>query len=189
MKKQLRLPSLIALLSLFAFSPLAADELKVGVVNLKNCLEESKMGQQEKNRLEGLKKQMADSLDKTEKELTELAKKLESEDYLDSLSPSAEEELKGRFQELNQEYVRTQNQYFQLLNQANYRMLGALQDSVENASEAVRARRKLSLVFNRDALYAYLPALDITTEVIQEMDKNFQPGQGEERPVENPAKK
>jgi outer membrane protein len=151
-----------------------APELKLGVVNAKVCIEKSKKGQQEKNSFEALKKQMSDSLEKSDKELADLAKKLEDKDYLDSLSPAAEEEMKGRFESLSQEFVRYQNQYYQLLNQANYRMLQNLHDAISSASESVRSAKNLSLVTNKDSIFASAPTLDVTTEVIAEMDKRFE---------------
>ena len=58
----------------------------VGFVNFKTCIEKSKQGQNEKNSFDGLKKQMSDALEKTSKELEEIAKNLEDPDYMDRLS-------------------------------------------------------------------------------------------------------
>lgn len=151
-----------------------AQELKLGIVNAKVCIEKSKKGQQEKNSFEALKKQMSDALEKSDKELSDLAKKLEDKDYLDSLSPAAEEEMKGRFETLSQEFVRYQNQYYQLLNQANYRMLHNLQDAISNASESVRTAKNLLIILNRESAFAAAPSLDVTPDVVVEMDKRFE---------------
>lgn len=181
LKRSLQLLSCVAILAFSAVH--AADSLTVGVVNLKQCVEKSKLGQQEKSRLESLKKQMTESLEKTEKELTDLAKKLEDEDHLDSLSPAAEEELKGRFQQLNEEFVHTQNQYLQLLNQANYRMLQTIHDSVAAASEEVLKERDLNFILSKDAVYAMKKSLDITQEVIERMDRTYEKNQKNPEPA------
>ncbi len=57
---------------------------------------------------------MSSTLEKTDKELEEMAKKLQDQDYMDGLSPTAENDLKQKFQTLSQEFSRYQNQYYQL---------------------------------------------------------------------------
>jgi outer membrane protein len=150
-----------------------AADLSIGFVNFKTCLEKSKQGQQEKNAFEALKNQMSEALEKTDKELEEIAKKLEDQDYMDGLSPTAEEELKTKFQTLSQEYARYQNQFYQLLNQANYKMLQTLHEDVSIAAESVRASHNLSLILNEDSAFAHITSLDFTHAVIEEMDKQF----------------
>jgi outer membrane protein len=152
---------------------LAAHDFKIGFVNFKECVEKSKHGLQEKNSFEALKKQMSDALEKTDKELEEIAKKLEDQDYMDSLAPTAEEELKQKFQGLSQEYARYQNQFYQLLNQANYKMLQTLHEEVSIASEKVRESGQLSLILNEDSTFAHVASLDFTQAVIDQMDKQF----------------
>ncbi len=152
---------------------LSAADLNLGFVNFKTCVEKSKHGLQEKTAFEAMKNQMTETLEKTDKELVEIASKLEDQDYMDGLSPAAEEELKGRFQGLSQEFARYQNQYYQLLNQANYKMLQTMHDEVSFAAEKVRESKKLSLILNEDSTFAFSPALDITEDVIQVMNQQF----------------
>lgn len=165
---------------LFA-TAIQADEIKIGVVNVKTCVEKSRHGQDEKNSFEAMKKQMTESLEKSDKELNELAKKLQDQDYLDSLSPAAEEELKGKFEALSQEFARYQNQYYQLLQQANYKMLQSLHDSISKASESLRVKNKLTMIMNQDSLFAYAPILDVTEEVIKEMNGRYEKEKGEQK--------
>ncbi len=162
----------IAALS-FCLGKVNGAEFKVGFVNFKTCIEKSKQGQQEKNNFEAMKKQMSDALEKTDKELEEIAKKLEDQDYMDGLSPAAEDELKQKFQVLSQDYARYQNQFYQLLNQANYKMLQAMHDEVSHAAEKVREQNGLSLLLNEDSTFAHVTTLDFTHAVIEQMDKQF----------------
>lgn len=150
-----------------------ADDLKLGFVNFKSCLEKSKQGMQEKNAFEALKKQMHETLESTDKELEQIAKKLEDQDYMDSLSPVAEEELKHKFQALSQEFSRYQNQYYQLLNQANYKMFQSLHELVSSASDKVREKLTLSLILNEDSVFSFASSLDVTEAVIEEMDRLY----------------
>lgn len=148
-------------------------DLNIGFVNFKACIEKSKQGIQEKNAFEALRKQMSEALEKTDNELAAMAGKLEDQDYMDGLSPTAEEELKNQFQTLSQEYSRYQNQFYQLLNQANYKMLQTLHDEVSVAAEKVRAGHNLSLLLNEESAFAHAASLDFTHAVIEQMDKEF----------------
>lgn len=166
-------PTLLIAVFAFGCGALKASDLNIGFVNFKVCIEKTKHGQNEKNAFEALKKQMSDALEKTDKELEDVAKKLEDRDYMDGLSPTAEEELKNKFQILSQDYARYQNQFYQLLNQANYRMLQNLHDEVSHASEKVREAKKLALILNEESAFAHISSLDYTQAVIEQMDKEF----------------
>jgi outer membrane protein len=145
----------------------------VGIVNFGTCVSESKLGKQEQASFESLKKQMATLLEDTEKQLGELSAKFNDPEYLDGLSPEAEEELKTKFRTLNEELSRYQNQYYQVMNQANMRIVQTLSTSINSAAEKVAKDKKLTMVVNKDACFYYTPALDVTKTVITEMDKNF----------------
>jgi outer membrane protein len=163
----------LAAASIFCFRGVNAADLTIGFVNFKSCIEKSKHGQHEKNAFEALKKQMSDALEKSDAELEEIAKKLEDQDYMDGLSPTAEEELKNKFQLLSQEYARYQNQFYQLLNQANYKMLQTMHEEVSLAAEKVRESNHLSLMLNEDSAFAHISSLDYTLAVIEQMNKQF----------------
>lgn len=165
---------LFVVMGLVAFGSLQAQELKLGFVNFKTCMEDSKQGQQEKGSFEVMRSQMQESLEKTEAELQEIAGKLEDQDYMDGLSPASEEELKMRFQGLSQEFARYQNQYYQILNQANFQMMQSLHAQVSTASEKVRQKNELAMVLNEDSVFAFSDSLDVTKAVIDEMDRRYE---------------
>ncbi len=177
MKKNFLYISLLTVGAL-TLSTLSAAEESLGFVNFKKCVEHSKAGQQEKNSFEAMKKQMTEVLEKSDKELSDIAKKLEDQEYMDGLSPTAEEELKQKFQVLSQEMSRYQTQYYQLLNQANYRMLQTLHDKVSSAAETVREKNHLALIISEDSTFAYAPTLDFTQEVIKALDGAFEAEKG-----------
>lgn len=165
---------LLALLSIASMAVNAADTSGIGVVNFKNCIEKSKLGQAEQKSFEDLKTQMGSVLEKTEKELEELSKKLSDSEYLDSLSNEAQNELKSRFQNLGQELARYQNQYYQILNQANFKLIQELGSKVADAAKIVAASKKLNFVMNEDAFFYYAPSFDVTNDVITELDKRYE---------------
>jgi outer membrane protein len=164
------------LLTAIAFSTSAFSvELapSFGIVNFGTCVSDSKLGKQEQASFETLKKQMSSLMEDTEKQLNDLSAKFNDPEYLDGLSPEAEEELKNKFRTLNEELSRYQNQYYQVMNQANMRIIQTLSTSINSASEKVAKDKKLNMVVNKDACFYYMPALDVTPSVIAEMDKNY----------------
>lgn len=151
----------------------AADTPQVGIVNFASCMTESKLGKQEQTNFENLKKQMSTLLEDTEKQLREIATKLEDQEYVDSLSPTAEAELKGKFQALNEDLQRYQNQYYQVMNQANMRVIQIMSSAISEASEKVAKAKKLGLVVNKEACFFYSTGLEVTSDIVVEMDKSF----------------
>src|SRR5579871_5648379 len=105
---------LAALLSLgITSTTFAAQDVSIGVVNFATCITDSKLGKKEQESFESLKKQMATLVEDTEKQMNEIATKFNDPEYLDGLSPEAEEEMKIKFRTLNEELNRYQNQYYQ----------------------------------------------------------------------------
>ncbi len=149
------------------------EPLKLGVVNFKQCVEKSKMGKQEAASFEALKTQAEQVLKNKEKDLTALAQKLEDADYVDSLSNEAEAELKHKFRALNQEMSQQQQQLYQTLSQANFKIVQKLTESVATTAKEVGEKLNLNLVINEDACFYYHGALDITDKVINALDEGF----------------
>lgn len=155
-------------------SVFAADAPSIGVVNFSSCVTDSKLGKQEQSSFEALKKQMSTLLEDTEKQLNDIAAKMNDPEYLDGLSPEAEDEMKNKFRFLSEEMNRYQNQYYQILNQANMKIIQTISNGINSASENVAKKNKLTVVVNKDACFYYSPALDVTTQVVSEMDKTFE---------------
>ncbi len=166
-------PVLLAALGLSTAAFSAESAPSFGIVNFGTCVSDSKLGKQEQASFETLKKQMSTLLEDTEKQINELSAKFNDPEYLDGLSPDAEEELKNKFRTLNEELSRYQNQYYQVMNQANMRIIQTLGTSINTASEKVAKDKKLTMVVNKDACFYYTPDRDVTNFVIAEMDKNF----------------
>ncbi|MBS0628929.1 MAG: OmpH family outer membrane protein [Verrucomicrobia bacterium] len=169
-----------------------ANEAKtVAVVNFANCITESKFGKQEQASFDSLKTQMTSLLEDTEKQLSELAAKFNDSEYMDGLSPEAEEEMKVKYQQLSEEMNRYQNQYYQVLQQANMKIVQTMGANIQEASEKVAKNKKLTMVINKEACFFFTPTLDVTDAVIAEMDKaydakkvaNNQPAENQNAPV------
>ena len=146
----------------------------IGVVNFASCITESKAGKKEQENLEVMRKQLTDLVESTDMELREISAKFEDPEYLDSLSPKAEEELKTKFQARQEDLSRYQNQFYQMMNHAQMQMLQKISGNIAKASEMVASERKLDYVMNKEACFYIRPDLDVTPLVIGEMDKNFE---------------
>lgn len=154
-------------------SPIGNQPLKVGIVSFKTCVEQSKIGKQEQASFEALKKQMESVLAEKEKSLNDMASKFNDADYLDSLSPEAETELKRKFRALNQEISQQQNQYLQTLQQTNFKVVQKLQELVTKAAQTIAKNEKLDLVLNEEGSFYSSPSLDISQKVIAILDQDF----------------
>jgi len=165
---------LIALTALGLSAQGFAADATVGVVNFTTCVTDSKMGKQEQASFESLKNQMGTLLQETEKQLTEISQKFNDPDYMDGLSPEAEEDLKNKFRALSEDMNRYQNQYYQVLNQANMRIMQNINTTINAAAEKVAKDKHLTMVINKEACFFFTPQLEVTPLVIAEMDKNFE---------------
>lgn len=147
---------------------------KIGFVNFRRSVEESKLGKQQQSSFEGLQSQMETSLMEMQKSLNEITTKLSDEDYLDGLSPDAENELKHKYRALSQELSRTQGQYVQTLQDANLKIIQQISTEVAEAAKEVAKAKSLDLVVNEEATFFHKPSLDLTSEVIAFMDAKFE---------------
>jgi len=156
-----------------ATSFLSATETEIGVVNFTSCITDSKYGKNEQDQLEKIRQQWISLIEETEKEIKSIADKLEDQEYLDGLSPEAENQMKAKYQTLNEDIVKYQNQLYQVLNQANYFFMQKMTNSISKASETVAKDKKLQLMLNKEAAFYYAPEMDVTKSVIAQMDTNF----------------
>jgi outer membrane protein len=154
---------------------IAADKsAAIGVVNFATCITESKSGQKEQESMENIRKQMSSMIEDTEKELKELSAKFEDTDFLDSLSPKAEEEMRLKYQTLQDDLGRYQNQFYQVLQHAQYQLMQKMSGNISKASEVVAKTAGLEFVINKEACFYIRSDLDVTNAVIAELDKSFE---------------
>lgn len=166
--------SAAAILAVLAQPGDAAENQVIGIVNFTSCVTESKAGQKEQENMDNLRKQMSSMMENIEKELREISAKFDDTEYLDGLSPKAEEELKAKHQALQEDLVRYQQQFYQVLNHAHYQMLQKINTTIAAASQIVATEKELDYVINREACFYVRPDLDVTNLVIEEMDKSFE---------------
>lgn len=146
---------------------------KIGVVNFTKCITESKYGMREQESFDSLKNQMTSVLQEVESQLKDLSAKFQDPEYLDSLSPEAEKELKNQFQGLSEEMNRHQAQYYQIMNQAQMKLVQSVTGYIHTASKHVAKKNNIGTIINKDALYYFKDADDVTSLIITEMNKDF----------------
>jgi outer membrane protein len=181
--------TLSALLSTLCLSAsvFASDKAPFGVVNFTSCILESKIGQKEQETMENIRKQMSAMIEDNEKELKELTAKFEDTEFLDSLSPKAEEEMKLKYQTLQEDLGRYQNQFYQVLQQAQHQLIQKMSGTIAIASEVVAKEKGLDFVMNKEACFYIRPDLEVTKEVISQMDKSFDSSKKSSENGLNPA--
>ncbi|MCB1118639.1 MAG: OmpH family outer membrane protein [Chlamydiia bacterium] len=173
MKQWISLTLLSCLLATSAFAA-EAKRPNMAVVDFKTCVEGSKLGKEEQANFNKLKQQMEMVLEEKEKKLSELAAKLNDEDYLDSISPEAETELKRSFRTLNQEFTQQQQQYFQALNQSNGKVMQKLHESIAEACKKIAKEKQIDVIAQSDGFFYTNDAFDISKDVIRVMDQQME---------------
>jgi outer membrane protein len=196
MKKKLSQLTLVAATLICGSSLHAASQAKsdikqevkseIGIVNFTNCITESKVGKKEQESLESIKNQMTTLIKDIENQLNDISAKFSDPDYLDGLTPEGENEQKMKFQALKEEYDRYQNQFYQVMQQANMKLVQTVSSFVNSATDKIAQNKNLSLVVNKDACFSFKESFDITQDVIQEMDKVFD--EMEKQTAKAPAK-
>lgn len=154
----------------------------IGVVNMSQCIAESKIGKSEQESFEALKKQMTDLIKDVDGQLKEVAEKLQDEDYMDTLSPQAEKELKTKFQALSQDMQRYQQQYYQAVQQANMKLMQTVAAFVQEASKELAAEKDLKNIISQDACFYADKSSDVTDAVITKMDANYEKHRAQAQP-------
>jgi outer membrane protein len=145
---------------------------RIGVVNTKKCLENSKIGKQEQANFEKMKTQMESVLQTKERELEEIETKLNDDDYMDSISDEVAAELRNKKRNLRKDGMALQNQYMQTLQQANYKIIQKITEVITKASQQVAQEPSsgLDLILTDDATTYFVPALDVTDRIVAKMN-------------------
>ena len=149
--------------------------MRLGIVNTKKCLEESKLGKQEQANFEKMKHQMENVLQEKEKDLEELELKLNDDDYMDSISDEKASDLKRKRRTIRTDGMQLQNQYMQTLQQANLKIVQRLTDVISRASAQVAQDKNhpIDVIFTDEACTFYSPRLDISDQIIVKMNAIF----------------
>lgn len=176
-----------ALILLAVSTPAQAQQQRVvqpvrmGIVNTKKCLETSKLGKQEQANFEKMKNQMESVLQDKERVLEEIEAKLNDDDYMDGISDETANELRNKRRNIRKDGVALQNQYMQTLQQANFKIVQKLTETIAKASAQVAQdpKNNLNVIETDEAVTYYDPSLDVSDLIIVKMDQLFDQEQKE----------
>ena len=173
MLKRFSLLAVLCGISILSSGFAAETSNSVGIVNFKECLDQSSLGKKEQKYLEDLRTKMSSTFNDKEKALSDLYSNLSDQEYMEGLSPSAKKELQDKFQALSEDMNQLQYENSQIATQSQFKVLQTMDDSVKSAAQKVATSKSLSLVVNKDTCFFYSPELDITQAVIAEMNLSY----------------
>lgn len=191
MKKQI-LSLLFCVATVSSPCLLEGTDSKIGIVSFANCIQESKYGKKEQSTLKALQNQITSLIKDTEQQLQEIANKLNDAEYIDTLSPEGEQELKIKFQNHQEDLQRYQQQYYEFINQANYKVMQTMHFHVKNAAKIVSAKLNLDYVLDENSVICNNAGIEVTNQIIQELDMLFEKDENDKPnvvPVTTPSSK
>jgi type IV secretory pathway VirB10-like protein len=81
--------------------------------------------------------------------------------------------MKNKFAQLNEEMQRYNQQYYQFIQQGQQKMIQIVFGGLGQAAEKIAASKGYTMILNKQACFYSAPTLDVTTDMIKEMDKNY----------------
>lgn len=159
-----------------ATSLLAKEKAKnsaYGFVNFETCMTSSLRGKKEKDLLEKQFLEMEKLVKDLETQANEDHKKLNDQDYLDAITPQAQEELQVSYQRKMEELRRAHLQYSHARQQIQNRFYQILSTDVKRASEIIAKAKNFDAILHSEATFFSSSDFDVTEQVIAEMDRLF----------------
>lgn len=155
----------------------AASFARVGIVDTKKCLSQSKLGKAETSSFEKMQEQMGSTLESKQKTLEEIETKLGDDEWIDSVSEEIVNELRRKRKAIRTEGTQLQNQYMQTLQQTQVELIKKLTDSISKASAAVAQEgvngQMFDVILTEEACTYFSKSLDISDAIIAKMDQLF----------------
>lgn len=152
--------------------------LRIGIVNTSKCLEESKLGKQERANLEKMEKQMEATLKEKQEALEDVERKLEEDEEMDGILDEEEvQKLKNKKRKIRTEGAQMQQQYMQTLQQARFKIMQKVTETIGKASalvaQDVTSGQPVDVIFTDEACTYFAPHLDLSEKVIAKMNTMF----------------
>ncbi|MCH1430409.1 MAG: hypothetical protein GWP59_06350 [Chlamydiales bacterium] len=146
---------------------------KVGVIDLQACHEESALAKAEGQKLEDLKSKLRGGLEEKEKQFKMMKDKYDDQAFRDSLSDDAKMDYEKNMGNALKDLEQYHSQLVRSLNQSGYEVAMSVLSSVEAAAGKIAKSKELDMVIRKELCLFYSPDLDVTKEVIAEMDNDF----------------
>jgi outer membrane protein len=150
------------------FSP-AAAEAKVGFLDVQRLVRESKLGQQATKEIDKLTQSKEKEIAPKLKELNDLKTQVESNGA--KMSEAEKRAKLEEFQRLNKEYQRLVQDSKEEIARKDRERVAAILKKAEDVLAKVAKRDKYLMIIKDPNVLSYLdPGVDITGEVIKELD-------------------
>lgn len=163
--------------SLFAVSLVKPHSLEatpaIASIDMRRCFEQSKEGMKAKEMLESLNTQMQEKLSEIEDKMKDLSTQLSNEEYRQSLSKEALDEMEKKFETLLQEREAKHGEFSQELNQTQMFLTESLIQNISKAAEMVAKEKSVSMILQKDAVVYSDDKTDLTDLVLSHVDKQF----------------
>ncbi len=167
MKKALT--AITALLILAGFS--LAQKVRIGVVNPDYILANSKEGKKILSELQAIQKRKQAEIARRQKEIQDLQRKLQTQQGI--MSQQALQNLEDKIVEKQKALKRYVDDAKDELARLNQKKLGAFQQKMLKVIKKVAKAKGLVVVLDQRQLIYADPVVDISSEVIGELDKMF----------------
>lgn len=147
----------------------AAEPIKIGVIDFQRCIQESNEGKRIDESLKNKQAEMQKDVDKKRQELVDMQKEMDKQNLMLSMDAKTEREkefekkqrdLQYLMQDLNEEYKKLQTD-------ARYSIL----TTINSVVDTIAKQQKFDLIAERANIMYFSKELDITDQVITELNK------------------
>jgi len=171
-------------MAMYAFTamPARSEEFKIGYVDSQKVLDNSLLGKRVRDELNEYVQSRQKIVDLEEADLRKLQEDLSRQGSV--LSEEARQEKENLFQKKLMEYQKKVNELQKEIQQRRAEKIDEFNAQLSGVVKMIGEREGFSMILNNldvnVVMYAK-PALDLTSLVIEEMDKILQKGEGEKR--------
>ena len=153
----------------FFSSQLGAAELKVGVLDLQRIMMESNEGKKVDSSLKTKHAEMQKDLDKKQQELVDMKNDIEKQSLM--LSMDAKEDRQKEFEKKQRELAYLAQDMNEEMNKFRTEAQNELLKLIVGVVETIAKDKKFDMITERRTLLYFSESLDITSEVIKELNK------------------
>lgn len=152
-------------------SPLYAADIKIGVVDLQRCIQESQEGKRIAKELEAKKADLQKKIDQKQDELAKLKDELEKKGMM--LSLDAQEDKRKEFERKRREFQFLYEELSEEMRQAEADARRKILSDLEKVVQKLGKKEGISLILERrsSGIMFVDGALDITEKAIQAYDQ------------------
>jgi outer membrane protein len=170
MRKYLCPLFVLIILCFLPVSAMAADSVKIGIVDLQRCIQESIEGKKAKDTLQIKKDDMQKKLDVRQNKLLELKKELEKQSMM--LSMDAKEDKEKEFERQRREFKYFYDDISNQMRKAEAEVKKVLLGDLEKVILDIGLKGNFTLIFERrsSGIMYVQNTVDITDEVIKAYD-------------------